>query len=234
MQYLWAVSYARIFPFGSHAVSASARRPGQPRQPSVSMRMTVQGRMLFRILGFVTLLIVGGVSEGFSQPTATPRITVTSETNWDLAQHTRLLHAYAATRRRTKFYTDFCSAGLSPGWQMAASFNPFLARNARGGPPFEHCCVAHDRRYHSAGWSYPTAKASVRARAQADAELRRCVIRSGIAVTQAVEAKTGVSGGATVLSYGWLAEIMQGAVSAAGGPCTGFSWRWGNGTAQCR
>jgi hypothetical protein len=189
---------------------------------------------LIRISGFIALGLLAAVSQAHSQSAGRPRITVTPVYEWGLAPHARLLKTYAATKRRTKFYTDYCSAGLSPGWQAAARFNPFLARNARGGPPFEHCCVAHDRKYHSAGWSYATPQASLRARAQADAELRRCVVSSGIAATRAAEAKTGVSGGATALSYGLLAEVMQGAVSAAGGPCTGFSWRWGNGTAQCR
>ena len=189
---------------------------------------------MIRISGLVALLILGGVSQAFSQSASRPQVTIAPRYGWQWAQHARLLQTYAATRQRTKFYTDYCSAGLSPGWQMAGAVNPFLARNARGGPPFEHCCVAHDRKYHSAGWSYASPQASLRARAQTDAELRRCVVRSGIAVTRAVEAKTGVSGGATALSYGLLGEIMQGAVSAAGGPCTGFSWRWGNGTTECR
>jgi hypothetical protein len=189
---------------------------------------------LIRKSCIAAVVLLAGVSQAYSQSSSRPRVTVTPGSEWGLSAHDRLLRTYAATKQRTKFYTDYCSAGVSEGWQAAARFNPFLARNARGGPPFEHCCVAHDRKYHAAGWSYASPQASLRARAQADAEFRSCVVRSGIATTRAMEARTGVSGGATALSYGLLADIMHGAVSAAGGPCTGMSWRWGNGTAQCR
>jgi hypothetical protein len=169
-----------------------------------------------------------------AQPAERPRVVVTPQPAWLSAPYERLVRAYAASGRKlSRFWSDGCSAGLSQGWRMAALANPFLARNSTGGPPFEHCCVEHDRVYHSAARDHPNPQASMRARALADEALRQCVKRSGFEVKRNIEATTGISANATALSYGFLGEVMQGAVSAAGGPCTGASWRWGNGSAQC-
>lgn len=179
-------------------------------------------------------LVAGACSGASAQSAERPRVVVTPHAAWQTAPYERLGRAYIASGRKlSRFWSDGCSAGLSPGWRMAALANPFLARNSTGGPPFEYCCVEHDRVYHSAARDYPSPQASMRARALADDALRRCVRRSGLEVKRSIEAKTGVSASATALSYGFLGEIMQGAVTAGGGPCTGASWRWGNGSAQC-
>lgn len=173
-------------------------------------------------------------SAASAQPAERPRVTVTPEPSWLVAPYERLVRAYTASGGKlSRFWSDGCSAGISPGWRAAALVNPFLARNATGGPPFEHCCVAHDRAYHGAARDHSNPLASMRARALADDALRRCVRRTGLEVKKSIEKTAGVSANATALSYGLLGEIMQGAVTAAGGPCTGASWRWGNGSVQC-
>lgn len=194
------------------------------------MSIRDQGCGLLAVAGLLVFICPGASA----QTAERPRVVVTPQPAWKIAPYERLRRSYLASGRKlSRFWSDGCSAGLSPGWRMAALANPFLARNATGGPPFEHCCVEHDRVYHSAARDYPSPQASIRARALADDALRRCVRRSGLEVKRKIEATTGVSASATALSYGFLGEVMQGAVTAAGGPCTGASWRWGNGSAQC-
>lgn len=185
--------------------------------------------------GLLAAVFVAGLcSSAGAQTSERPRVVVTPQPSWLAAPYERLVRAYRASGGKlAKFESDGCSVGISPGWRAASAINPFLARNRTGGPPFEHCCVAHDKVYHSAARNYPNPLASLRARTLADDALRRCVRRAGLDVKREIEKKTGVSANATALSYGFFGEIMQGAVTIGGGPCTGASWRWGNGSVQC-
>lgn len=112
------------------------------------------------------------------------------------------------------FATDGCSGGMSATWHIAIGVWPGLATNQGESPPWEACCVRHDRAYHDAGGAR-TAEQSYSARLAADSALRDCVRESG-------------SDG-----YGVLAEAMYGAVRIGGGPCTGLPWRWGYGYPDC-
>ncbi len=107
------------------------------------------------------------------------------------------------------FTTDGCSGGLSLLWrQLSQSGN---------GPPFEHCCIRHDRSYHAAGQARDPVQ-SYRARLDADQSLRRCV---------ETQLQDNPSLARTV------SKAVYGAVRFAGGPCSGLSWRWGYGYPTC-
>ncbi|APG48417.1 hypothetical protein [Phaeobacter porticola] len=133
------------------------------------------------------------------------------------AAHRGLMQvAREAGHKPSPFVTDGCSGGLSAIWrQLSGQPDPNLG--AAGGPPFETCCVAHDRRYHNADGA-TDAVASQIARLQADVALRSCV-----------ETRlTDLGGVATP-----IASAMYHAVRFGGGPCSGLSWRWGYGYDAC-
>ena len=46
-----------------------------------------------------------------------------------------------------RFKSDGCSGGMSSAWSYLADTVPKFADYAGNEPPWEHCCVAHDRQY---------------------------------------------------------------------------------------
>lgn len=122
--------------------------------------------------------------------------------------HRRLI-ALAEGARPAPFVSDGCSGGMSAIWREAGIRFPQVGDS----PPWEACCIAHDRAYHSAG-GVATAEASFEARLDADRSLRACAAAAG--------PDTDV-----------LAEAMYLAVRAGGGPCSGLPWRWGYGLPPC-
>lgn len=111
--------------------------------------------------------------------------------------------------------SDGCSGGMSAIWSDLAEEFPALAGRIGPHPPWEACCVAHDRAYHNAGGARQAAE-SYRARRRADAKLRDCVANTNPAPKQSA-----------------LADAMYLAVRVGGGPCSGLSWRWGYGLPNC-
>ena len=88
------------------------------------------------------------------------------------------------------FTTDGCSGWMSWGWR-------FLTGHP---PPWDGCCVEHDRLYWMGG--------SAAQRRQADQGLMACVIRSG---------------------HPWWAMAMYPAVRLGGMFWLPLPWRWGYG-----
>ena len=72
------------------------------------------------------------------------------------------------------FNSDGCSGGMSSAWSYLADTLPEFTRYAGDKPPWEHCCVAHDRDY----WRGESDN-GFRKREQADAKLRQCVQLTG-------------------------------------------------------
>jgi len=72
------------------------------------------------------------------------------------------------------FRSDGCSGGMSQSWGFLADTLPKFADYAGTQPPWEHCCVAHDRDY----WQGET-KNGFNKREQSDAQLRTCVNATG-------------------------------------------------------
>jgi hypothetical protein len=88
------------------------------------------------------------------------------------------------------FTTDGCSGGMTALWRL------FAGRD----PPWNGCCVDHDKLY----WPGGTAEE----RRNADARLRACVTGQG---------------------YPTWAWLMWAAVRIGGHPLLPFPWRWGYG-----
>ncbi len=152
----------------------------------------------------------------------------------ELAQHDKLLKMQAAPGAvLAPFTTDGCSGGMSATWTMAAGIVAKMSKRHGAEPPWEACCVAHDRLYHAGAPAGADAAASFDARLKADEALGQCVRQTGAERVTALSAEYGVSEDDVRLLYDGLAEGMYGAVRLGGAPCTGLSWRWGYGWPQC-
>ena len=144
----------------------------------------------------------------------------------------------------TPFTSDGCSGGLSAGWQMITEALPALGEQVGELPPWQHCCVNHDREY----WRGSGVNGSL-LRRSVDDELRSCVL-----ATRDASMLIATSASARVVAlpnrpgpvddhldlnaeldrlYPLAAELMYRAVRIGGMPCSGLSWRWGYGWPQC-
>jgi hypothetical protein len=130
------------------------------------------------------------------------------------------------------FKTDGCSGGLSAGWMAVADWLPSFAAEHGEVPPWEGCCISHDRLYHSGGPSLD-AKESFLARLAADEALRQCVLETGEERLAAIVESNSVEPDSVRKAYQTIADAIYVAVRTGGGPCSGLSWRWGYGYPQC-
>lgn len=130
------------------------------------------------------------------------------------------------------FVTDGCSGGLSEIWKLVSGQFPDFAAAHKDVPPWESCCVTHDRVYHDAAKATVAAD-SYAARVQADEDLRLCVIRTGDARKDEVAAHYDVDPARVETAYGVIADAMKLAVRFGGAPCSGLPWRWGYGYPDC-
>jgi hypothetical protein len=152
----------------------------------------------------------------------------------EIGQHERLI------KRRTKdgatlsaFASDGCSGNLSTGWELVSKSLPAVAKHHGDRPPWEGCCVAHDRLYHEGGAANLDAKGSFAARRAADEQLRQCVVKTGEDRLDALSADYNLSRDEISRIYRTIADVIYRAVRLGGGPCTGLTWRWGFGWPQC-
>lgn len=116
-----------------------------------------------------------------------------------------------------EFTTDGCSGGLSNGWSYLAEVVPQFARRFGQSPPWEPCCVEHDRAY----WRGSTENGYEK-RLLADQALRMCVIQTG-----------EKHGKGVARHFQIAAELMYNAVRLGGKPCSLLPWRWGYGWPNC-
>lgn len=130
------------------------------------------------------------------------------------------------------FVSDGCSGGLSDTWRVVADTFPGFAESFENKPPWEICCVVHDRAYHNAA-NAQTAQDSFDARLIADQKLRSCVVASGRADRVEFADRFETSPDQIDRAYEIIAGAMFYAVRFGGGPCTGLPWRWGFGFDQC-
>ncbi|MFV0361161.1 hypothetical protein [Tropicimonas sp.] len=131
------------------------------------------------------------------------------------------------------FTTDGCSGGMSDLWALAAERFPAFAAAHQGVPPWQECCVTHDRTYHTGGPD-PSPEASYAARLSADEALYECVRATASGRDALPGAEYGLTPAQVRLAYGAIAGAMYRAVRLGGGPCSGLPWRWGYGWPQCR
>lgn len=130
------------------------------------------------------------------------------------------------------FATDGCSGGLSATWKVVADIFPDFETAHDREPPWQSCCIAHDRLYHDAGGATAPA-ASFDARLSADEALRVCVVANGQKRSAVLADLYDVTAEQVQLAYGAIGDAMFNAVRFGGAPCTGLSWRWGYGYPGC-
>ena len=126
------------------------------------------------------------------------------------------------------FTTDGCSGGMSDGWQYLSDLFPSFASRYGNKPPWESCCVTHDRAY----WQGETTDGYVK-RKQADLELRSCVIETGKSSSEELARKYDFPVSEIENSFEVAAELMYRAVRIGGKPCSRLPWRWGYGWPYC-
>ena len=130
------------------------------------------------------------------------------------------------------FTTDGCSGGLSHVWQTIAEQSPAFHDAHQTAPPWENCCVTHDRAYHNAGGATGWGE-SFNARKDADLALQSCVQNTGTSRATALAAQYNMSAEQVEITYALISDAMYLAVRAGGAPCTGLPWRWGYGYPNC-
>ena len=151
----------------------------------------------------------------------------------ELAQHENLLQTVEAPETKlAPFTTDGCSGGMSDVWRFIAENFPAFSDVHQNAPPWEPCCVTHDRAYHNAG-SAIDAEGSYAARLDADQRLRACVSQVSMDRAEALAQVYDTSQATVQIAYDAIAEAIFRAVRVGGAPCTGLSWRWGYGYPQC-
>jgi hypothetical protein len=138
----------------------------------------------------------------------------------------------APNAKLAPFTTDGCSGGMSSLWALTAERFPAFAEAHEGLPPWEECCVAHDRAYH-AGGADPDPEASSAARIEADEALQRCVAATASDRDAVLQELYGMTEAQIRLVYEAIGAAMFQAVRLGGGPCTGLPWRWGYGYRHC-
>ena len=157
---------------------------------------------------FVVALAPLSVAQAEEEPSWLARI--------ELQRHAALMQKVG--EGPAPFTTDGCSGGLSWTWRRAVATFPDLAPAKGENPAWEQCCITHDRAYHNASGTKEAGE-SYAARLTADLDLQVCVAALGQ--------------GPETLFYDQLGQVMFHAVRFGGGPCSGLSWRWGYGFADC-
>lgn len=126
------------------------------------------------------------------------------------------------------FSSDGCSGGLSDGWLYLADLFPAFKQKFGNKPPWESCCVAHDRIY----WKGET-EHGYEKRRRADTQLKNCVIESAGSLSNDLKEQTAADRQQIENAYRVAAELMYRAVRVGGKPCTRLPWRWGYGWPYC-
>ena len=156
------------------------------------------------------------------------------ERKLELGKHEKLMvQKQDPENRLAEFTTDGCSGGLSVGWQYLSGKIGQMREVHGDLPPWESCCVAHDRLYHTGGDLQATAKESFQARKDADEELRACVLDTGISRAPELSTAYDLSAGEVGRIYNVIGDLMYRAVRIGGVPCSGLPWRWGYGWPDC-
>lgn len=160
---------------------------------------------------------------------STPTVAQDLMRNVEMPAHRALMEARGDL---TPFETDGCSGGLSSSWRLVADTFPKFSALYEEHPPWEYCCVTHDRAYHDAGGAQ-TPEASFDARLAADDTLRACVIDHGRTHAEEYATRYDMTPDQIRSVHTITGEAMFMAVRFGGGPCSGLPWRWGFGYDGC-
>ena len=183
------------------------------------------------------LFILAGLSAAWAQKNIAEASSFIGnlEYTFEIGRHESLVKLKRSKDARiAPFASDGCSGGLSAGWTLIASALPAFSERHGDHPPWERCCLKHDRVYHTGGARSADAQASFEARRTADRQLRQCVIQVGEKRAPELMAEYGLSGVEVAWLYRRIADTMYAAVRSGGAPCTGLSWRWGFGWPHCQ
>jgi len=146
---------------------------------------------------------------------------------WNLEQ---LAHVQDDSKSKlASFETDGCSGGLSDAWKGFARISLNFKKLLSDRPPWELCCVTHDRAY----WKGDTENGFDK-RLQADKALGQCVFDYGIANSKGLAAKFNVTEEKVLGQFKITSKLMYRAVRLGGKPCSYLPWRWGYGWPHCK
>ncbi len=126
------------------------------------------------------------------------------------------------------FSTDGCSGFQSQNWSALAKALPGFEKQFGDKPPWENCCVSHDKAY----WQGDVVDGYTK-RKKADQVLRQCIADTGTRLTPQLSTKYKVSKEKLSQSFSVTAELMYRAVRLGGLPCSMLPWRWGYGWDNC-
>jgi len=128
----------------------------------------------------------------------------------------------------SRFTTDGCSGGLSDAWNGFAKIFPEFKQHFSDSPPWESCCVTHDRAY----WKGETDNGFDK-RLQADQTLGQCVFDYGTENSKRLAQKFNLSEDQILTQFQLTSTLMYRAVRVGGKPCSYLPWRWGYGWPHC-
>lgn len=130
------------------------------------------------------------------------------------------------------FTTDGCSGGMSATWDIVARLFPEFREIHETTPPWQECCVVHDRAYHQGG-DNSAPQSSFAARLAADEALRICVRASSQTRRVQLKSQYEITDERIDQAFDLIGDGMFDAVRVGGGPCSGLAWRWGYGWPHC-
>ncbi len=140
----------------------------------------------------------------------------------------RQLQTVQAVSEITAFASDGCSGGQSTGWELLAQTLPGFTSHFGDRPPWEACCVNHDKAY----WRGSVADGYAK-RKLADDELRQCVVATGVEFTPQISSRYALAQEKVQQAFSLAADLMYQAVRLGGQPCSLLPWRWGYGWDNC-
>jgi len=126
------------------------------------------------------------------------------------------------------FSSDGCSGYQSQNWELLAEALPGFKQRFGDKPPWQNCCVAHDKTY----WRGSVVDGYTK-RKQADQTLRQCVADTGSEMAGELSRKFSSSEENVRHAFSVTAELMYKAVRLGGQPCSLLPWRWGYGWDNC-
>ena len=182
---------------------------------------------------FLALSVTSGA---FAQDPVAPNPTMDAiERQLEVRRHERLLTRIAENdAAMNDFTTDGCSGGLSAGWELFSARYPKFAVQYGELPPWQECCVTHDRQYHAGGAGTLSASESFERRKEADLDLKTCVVDTGVRRSAVLQDIYDLTEPQIRGLYEAISELMYRAVRLGGIPCTDKPWRWGYGWPRCR
>lgn len=126
------------------------------------------------------------------------------------------------------FTTDGCSGNLSSTWEILAETFPGFEQQFGNKPPWESCCVTHDKVY----WRGVVTDGYMQ-RKRADEALRKCVTATGDKLAPQLSLKYSITERNIHETFAVIADLMYRAVRLGGQPCSLLPWRWGYGWPNC-